>query len=186
MARSHSTRTILAALAAAALTITPDAHGQAAPAVPQSVAQIFGAENSQALLMQMEAALARVQARRGIIPEAAAQEIARTASPAFVPVAAVEAERAKVGNPMVALVNVWAKVTRGDAGEYIHYGPTTQDIYDTTQLMQMRQAAGLFITQMRDIEASMLRLAREHRQAQAVVSAHLKEIEDAWHRHFGS
>lgn len=81
----------------------------------------------------------------------------------MVPPAEVAAERAKVGNPMVALLNVWAKVTQGDAGEYIHYGPTTQDIFDTTELMQMRQAAALMIGQMRDLEASMLRIAKEHR-----------------------
>lgn len=134
------------------------------PAPPRTVAQIFGRENSQLLLMQMEAALARVQARRGIIPQAAADEINRTASPAFVSPAAVDAERAKVGHPMVALLNAWAHVARGDAGEYIHYGPTTADIYDTTQLIQMRQAALVFITGMRELETSMLKLAREHRE----------------------
>ena len=146
------------------LAASPLAHAQAvAAAQPKTVAQIFGPENSQALLMRMEVALAKVQARRGIIPASAAKEIERTGSPAFVSLAAVDAERAKVGHPMVALINAWAKVAQGDAGEYIHYGPTTQDIYDTTQLIQMRQSAVLMIGQMRELEAAMLKLAKEHR-----------------------
>lgn len=160
-----------AACLAAALMTAPSAFAQQAPASPHSataaqsrtVAQIFGRESGQLLLMQMEVALARVQARRGIIPAAAAREIERTGNLSAVPLAAVDAERAKVGHPMVALINAWARVAEGDAGEYIHYGPTTQDIYDTTQLIQMRQAAALMVTQMRELESSMLKLAQEHR-----------------------
>ena len=129
----------------------------------QSTAELFSRANTQQMLMRMEVALARVQARRGIIPKAAADEIERTASIDFVLPQRVAEEQRRVGHPLVALINVWAKVTEGDAGEYIHYGATTQDIYDSVQLAQCREAARLFIADLRRVEEGLLNLAQEHR-----------------------
>ena len=54
-----------------------------------SIARLFSPAVTQVLRMQVEVALARVQARRGIIPAAAAEEIARTANLDSVPPEAV-------------------------------------------------------------------------------------------------
>jgi adenylosuccinate lyase len=156
----------LAALALAATmasAMLPAAAQNAAPAPLPSMARPFDRDNEQLMLMQMEVALARVQARRGIIPQAAADEIARTATLEAVPPAAVAQERRKVGHPMVALLNTWARVTRDGAGEWIHYGATTQDIYDTVYVMQTREAARAAIVQLRAAEDAMLVLAEAHR-----------------------
>ncbi|MDX3904557.1 MAG: adenylosuccinate lyase family protein [Pigmentiphaga sp.] len=146
----------------ACLVAMPGA-GWAAQAAPPSVAAVFSPPYQQQLLMQIEVALARVQARHGIIPQAAADEIARTANLEAVPPAAVAERRKKVGHPMVALIDTWADATRDGAGEWIHYGATTQDIYDTAQVMQLRQAVAIMIQQMRQAEEAMLALARQHR-----------------------
>ena len=77
---------------------------QAAQAqAPRTVSDLFGAAQTQQMLMQMEVALAKVQARRGIIPAAAATEIERTARVELVTPVAVAEERRKVGHPLVAL-----------------------------------------------------------------------------------
>jgi adenylosuccinate lyase len=136
---------------------------EAAAAEPRTMAELFGRPHTQELLMRMEVALARVQARRGIIPAAAAEEIARTANLESVPTAAVADEQRKVGHPLVALLNVWAKVAKDGAGEWIHYGATTQDIYDSVQVFQARRAAIRMINSMRDTEEAMMRLAEAHR-----------------------
>jgi len=96
--------------------------GADAAAAERTMAELFSRPHTQELLMRMEVALARVQARRGIIPPAAAAEIARTANLKDVPPAAVAEEFRKVGHPMVALLNVWARATKDGAGEWIHYG----------------------------------------------------------------
>lgn len=77
--------------------------------------------------------------------------------------AGVAEERRKVGHPLVALLNVWAKVAQGDAGEWIHYGATTADIYDTVQLQQARRAAQMLIVDLQRAEDAMLKLAEAHR-----------------------
>jgi len=130
---------------------------------PRTVAELFSRPQTQAQLMRIEVALARVQARRGIVPHEAAEEIARTATLQAVPPAAVAEEQRRVGHPLVALLNAWARVTQNGAGEWIHYGATTQDIYDTAQVIQTREAMRRMIATMERAEAAMLRLAEAHR-----------------------
>ena len=130
---------------------------------PRTMTELFSAASTQQMLMRMEVALAKVQARHGIIPAEAAAEIERTANVQMVTPAAVAEERRKVGHPLVALLNVWAKVAQKGAGEWIHYGATTADIYDTVQVMQARQAARMLIADLKRAEESMLKLAETHR-----------------------
>ena len=128
-----------------------------------SVSELYSPSHTQHLLMQYEAAMARVQSRHDIIPAAAAAEITRTASVAHVPLEAVDRERLNVGHPMVSLLNAWSKVLQGDAAQWLHYGATTQDIHDTVQLYQLRTAARHLSAQLREAEAAMLHLAAAHR-----------------------
>ncbi|WP_159346923.1 lyase family protein [Roseomonas harenae] len=139
------------------------AAGTASAQEPRSIAELFSRGHTQALLMRIEVGLARVQARRGIIPNEAAEEIARTATIEAVPPATVAEEQRRVGHPLVALLNAWARVTRNGAVEWIHYGATTQDIYDTAQVIQTREAMRRMIAAMERAENAMLRLAEEHR-----------------------
>lgn len=138
------------------ISMTLSAHAQ-------TTTEIFSRTATLQRLMNMEVALAQVQARRGVIPNAAALEIQRTADTKLVTPEKVAAEQRKVGHPLVALINVWASVTKGDAGEFIHYGATTQDIYDTVQLAQCRDAAKVIIQDLLNVEAELLKMAKEHR-----------------------
>jgi adenylosuccinate lyase len=124
---------------------------------------IFSESNTQHMLMTFEAALARVQARRGLIPVAAAEEIFRTANLNSVPLEAVAAARSKVSHPMVALLRAWGERTRNDAGQWLHFGATTQDAFDTVQLAQLRLAAQQHLQQLRHLEATLIDLAVKHR-----------------------
>jgi len=100
-----------------------------------SIGQLFSAEWHQTLCMRAEAAMAAVQARRGIIPAAAAAEIARTASIDFVPVARVAAERERLGHTFVAIIEPWSELL-GDAAEWLHFGATSADVLDTVLVVQ--------------------------------------------------
>jgi len=127
-----------------------------------SIDQLFSAEWHQTLCMRAEAAMAAVQARRGIIPAAAAAEIARTASVEFVPVARVAAERERLGHTFVAIIEPWSELL-GDAAEWLHFGATSADILDTVLVLQCRNAADLFVAHLLALEERLLELAREHR-----------------------
>jgi adenylosuccinate lyase len=130
---------------------------------PKKMSDVFSEAASNQILLDIEAALARAQGRLGIIPQTSADEINRKANIKYLPEDELAKEYKKVGHPMVAIINVWAKHMDGNAGEFIHYGATTQDIYDTSYVIQLRTAAGLILNDMREIEAAMIDLAKRYR-----------------------
>jgi adenylosuccinate lyase len=94
--------------------------------------------------LDVEAALAQAQAELGVIPEAAAREIARKSHLSSLDLAAVREGLARTGHPLVPLVWALDRACEGDAGGYVHWGATTQNITQTGQLLQVRHvSAGL-------------------------------------------
>ncbi|MCB1520018.1 MAG: hypothetical protein KDJ37_05510 [Hyphomicrobiaceae bacterium] len=133
-----------------------------AGAIPSSVADFFSPEQTNQIVLSIEAALARAQAANGTIPQAAADEITRKAELRYAPLDEVAAERKRVGHRMVALLNVWRRSIDEDARQYVHYGTTTVDIYDTATTLQLRQSALIFIGRMREIESVLIKLTQDN------------------------
>ena len=106
--------------------------------------------------LDVEAALAEAQAELGIIPEAAAREIVRKAHLKYLDLGAVRAGLAKTGHPLVPLVWALDQACEGDAGGYVHWGATTQNVTQTGQLLQVRRAHDIFL---RQLAAVLTRLA---------------------------
>src|SRR5262247_2142727 len=98
--------------------------------------------------LDVEAALARAQAELGIIPEAAAHEIVRKAKLSFLDLSAVRAGLARTGHPLVPLVWELDRICEGEAGGYVHWGATTQNVTQTGQLLQVRRAHDIFLRQL--------------------------------------
>src|SRR4029077_17819608 len=98
--------------------------------------------------LDVEAALAQAQAELGIIPAAAAREIVTKAQLKYLDLAAVRAGLAKPAHPLVPLVWELDRVCDGDAGGYVHWGATTQNITQTGQLLLVRRAHGVFLRQL--------------------------------------
>lgn len=155
----------LGAPVASATGPAPSAFSLASPSTPkaQSIPDIFTAENRNLLVMQIEAAIAQAQAERGVIPAEAAREIASKAHLRFAPLADIAQEHKRVNHRMVALLNVWKRSLSPQAVDYLHFGVTTVDIYDTVRVLQVRDSLRLMIRDMRQIETALLSLARKHR-----------------------
>ena len=111
--------------------------------------------------LDVEAALAQAQAELGIIPKAAAKEITARAHLKYLDLAAVRAGLAKTGHPLVPLI--WALDTAcdGDAGGYVHWGATTQNVTQTGQLLQVRRAHDIFLRQLGAILIALAALAEK-------------------------
>src|SRR3546814_5975679 len=75
----------------------------------------------------VEAALARVQARLGIIPQAAADAICAKAKAELIDMERMRQETEIVGYPILPLVPRIAEVCENGAGQYAHWGATPQD-----------------------------------------------------------
>src|SRR5687767_2717179 len=109
--------------------------------------------------LDVEAALAQAQAELGIIPEHAAQEITRKAKLSFLDLTAIRDGLARTGHPLVPVVWALDKVCEGDAGGYVHWGATTQNVTQTGQLLQVRRAHAIFLGQLAAILTTLADLA---------------------------
>lgn len=127
------------------------------------IAQNFSDRATIARVLQFEGALARVQARFGVIPLNAAEAICARASTQWVCPEAAQKALQKAGHPMVAILDAWAEQLPGDAAEWIHYGTTTADVLRTIQFMQLRDVVEVLDETMTGIEQALGNLAHRHR-----------------------
>ncbi|WP_331232406.1 adenylosuccinate lyase [Natronorarus salvus] len=121
--------------------------------------------------MTAEAALARAQAELGIIPEDAATKITETASVDRIDLDDVERKIAEIDLFTVAIIETW-KEAIGDAGEYIHWGATSQDIGDTAMLLLVRDGVRLLRAELDEITETLERLASEHAETPMIGRTH--------------
>ncbi len=144
---------------------------------------LFGADAMRAVFsergqvqkwLDVEAALARVQGRLGIIPEEAAAEISAKADAALIDMALMREEVDRVGYAIMPLVHRLAALCEGDAGRYVHWGTTTQDIKDTGVVLQIRDALDLVEADLRAVRDGLARLAREYRDTPMAGRSHLQ------------
>ncbi len=113
--------------------------------------------------LDVEAALARTQARLGLIPVRAAEEISREAVTERLDLASMKAEYERVGFPILPLVHQLAKACDPESARWVHWGAPTQDIIDTGLALQMRDGFGIIERQLDEVIAAVARLARDHR-----------------------
>lgn len=126
--------------------------------------RIFGGENTVQTQMRVEAALAKVQAELGIIPREAAEEIEKKCDQRLIPEEKyLEQIRVTGGHPLVALVRLYGDLCENGYGQYVHYGTTTQDILDTSYMLQLKQAYEIIQEKTQTLRDVIAALARKHR-----------------------
>ena len=114
-------------------------------------------------LVEVETALARAEARVGVIPASAAEQIAR-AQAEKIDVAALTRGAARSGFPIIALVQELRKQVSAAAAPYVHWGATTQDVMDTACVLQLRAATDLLKGRLGEIAHSLGALCDRHRK----------------------
>jgi adenylosuccinate lyase len=114
---------------------------------------VWTEEHRFRLIVETEIALAQAEAEAGLIPEAAAREI-RNRAPGAKLGRAKEIEAA-ISHDMMAIVRAIAEAC-GDAGGYVHFGATSNDILDTATGLQLRDACTLLDTKLRALLGVLL------------------------------
>ena len=109
------------------------------------VRALFTEDSRYQAWLDVEAALALAQAELGVIPKNAAQEIARKAKLSLLDRSAIRAGHERTGHSLVPIVWELDRVCDGDAGGYVHWGATTQNITQTGQLLLARRAHAIFL-----------------------------------------
>lgn len=125
-------------------------------------------------MLDVESALARAQARLGIVPAEAAAAITAAARAEKLDLPALAAVTRNTGYPVVGLVKQLSALAGPEAGRWTHWGATTQDIMDTAVVLQMRDAFALLQAELAAVIAGLARLARAHRGTVMAGRTHLQ------------
>jgi adenylosuccinate lyase len=120
-------------------------------------------------IIDAEVALAKAEAACGMIPGDAAIEIASSAHHA-------ELKRAKeiedeIHHDMMAIVRAISEVC-GDAGRWVHYGATSNDILDTATGLQLKDAIVILDKKLRNLLQVLLNRSLETRQLVCIGRTH--------------
>jgi 3-carboxy-cis,cis-muconate cycloisomerase len=124
--------------------------------------------------IEVEVALARAEARCGVIPADAADVIARECRLERIDFDHMRTETDIVGYPILPLVHQLVAMC-GDAGRYVHWGATTQDIMDSASVLQIRAALDLVDADIRELRAILAALATRHRDTPMAGRTHLQQ-----------
>ena len=123
--------------------------------------QIFCDANRIQKWYEFEAAFALEQAALGIIPKAAAEEIAAKANIKNVDVEKIAAEIRRIKHPLVPALKAVQDLCKPEHGEFIHFGPTTQDVLDTGTMLQIKDAHACYLRDIKAIGRELFRLRSE-------------------------
>jgi len=123
----------------------------------------FTIENRWQSWLDVEAALAQAEAELGVIPQDAAREITAKARLDLLDRARIDEGLRRTAHPLVPLVWELSRICTGDAGNYVHWGATTQNIVQTGDLLILRQVHGIFLRQIAVVLRDMADLAERTR-----------------------
>jgi adenylosuccinate lyase len=99
---------------------------------------VWSQENRLAKILQTEAALARAEADMGLIPADAAEIISQSIS--CVKAQRVDEIEAEIHHDMMAVVVAISEQCKDDAGKWVHFGATSNDILDTATALQIKDS----------------------------------------------
>jgi len=124
--------------------------------------------------IDVEIALAKAEARVGVIPAEAAEVIARESKIDLIDFDKMRHETDIVGYPILPLVHQLVKMC-GEAGRYVHWGATTQDIMDSAVALQVRDALDVVEADVRELRKILAGLAHLHRVTPMAGRTHLQQ-----------
>ena len=135
--------------------------------------RIWTDENKFRCWLQVESAASAVLAEDGVIPAAAAEAIAAKASFSVERIHAIEAE---VKHDVIAFTTAVAETLKAQGLEaesrWLHYGLTSNDIVDTAQALQVKEASGLIRSGLAALIAVLRRRAVEFKLTPTIGRTH--------------
>lgn len=124
---------------------------------------IWSDENKVSKQLAVEVALAKIEGELGIIPKTAAQQIIEKAKVEHLNLLALQKESAQKRHSLIALIHALQELVGTEAGEYVHYGVTTQDIVDTGIMLQTKEAYDVIVQHSKALIQTVAALAQKHR-----------------------
>ncbi|OGS41910.1 MAG: adenylosuccinate lyase [Euryarchaeota archaeon RBG_16_62_10] len=133
--------------------------------------RVFDEETRLQKLLEVEAALAQAQAKAGNIKQEHADIIRKTASTRFVKLDRVREVDQKINHEITAIIRVLSEQC-GESGKFVHVGATSNDILDTAQALQLKDAIAIVDSDLESLKKTLARRATEHRDTIMVGRTH--------------
>jgi 3-carboxy-cis,cis-muconate cycloisomerase len=131
----------------------------------RNMREVFCDQGRVQAMLDFEAALARAEARVGLIPSSAVAPIAAACNAGLYDFVALGEAIATAGNSAIPLVKALGKQiasTDAEAERYVHLGATSQDVMDTGLVLQLRQALELIESDLAQLADSLAVQAQRH------------------------
>ncbi|NUF28365.1 adenylosuccinate lyase [Gilliamella bombicola] len=132
---------------------------------------IWSEQNRLQKQVEVEVALAQAEGELGVIPAEAANAIIAKADATKLSIEHIAEEAAKAKHSLMSTINALQKQV-GDAGQYIHYGATTQDIVDTATVLQLKQSFVVIERDSKQVALELKRLAKQYQYLPMVGRTH--------------
>jgi adenylosuccinate lyase len=138
-----------------------------------AMGRIWTEENKYRCWLQVESAASTVLAEDGVIPASAAEAIASKATVSAARVAEIEAE---VKHDVIAFTTAVAESLKNQGldghSRWLHYGLTSNDVVDTAQALQVKDASALIRTGFGSLLAVLKRRAIEFKHTPTIGRTH--------------
>ena len=126
--------------------------------------ELWSETNSLRLWLKIEIELAQVQSDFGLIPQEAAQIISKEIDIDKIDRKLLDDDIKIARHPFVPVLRQLEKMAGPEAGGWLHWGATTQNIFDTAQSIQLRDTVEISKATLRKIIVRLSKLADENKE----------------------
>jgi 3-carboxy-cis,cis-muconate cycloisomerase len=137
-------------------------------ATTPALTALFSDESILRAMLEFEAALARAEARSGVIPTEAANAITAAASSGKFDISALADAALRAGTHVIPLVKMLTDQVRSadaDAARFVHWGATSQDVADTAMSLLLKRAETILASDLSRLETSLADLSERHKNS---------------------
>lgn len=132
---------------------------------------VWSEQNRLEKQVEVEVALAQAEGELGVIPADAAKTIVSKANAAQLSLEEIAEQAAKAKHSLMSTINALQQQV-GQAGQFIHYGATTQDIVDTATVLQLKQSFSIIERDTKLVALELKRLAKQYQYLPMVGRTH--------------
>ncbi len=135
-------------------------------ATTEPLAEVFSDISILQAMLDFEVALARAEARAGIVPKSAADRIAAAAHAGEFDIHALAHSMFRAGTPGIPLVKALTEKVRAAAPEaagWVHWGATSQDVADTGLVLLLKRSQTILAGDLRRLEKALIDLSERHK-----------------------
>ena len=136
-------------------------------ATTEPLADLFSDQSVLQAMLDFESALARAEARAGVIPQSAANAIRKAAKAENFDIASLAVATLRAGTPGIPLAKALTgkvRATNAEAAGYVHWGATSQDVADTALILLLKRAQPILSGDVVRLMRALKKLSHEHKQ----------------------